>query len=112
MLWDKLVKIGISKNCYFLKAVQGLYKDIKCAVKVNESETDWFDVTTGLRQGCLLSPLLFNLYINDLVFSIKSSCNSIPIGGENVSLLMYADDLVLLARNENDLKKMLLKLHE
>jgi len=112
MLWDKLVKNGISKNCYFLKAVQGLYKDIKCAVKVNGSVTDWFDVNTGLRQGCLLSPLLFNLYINDLVLSIKSSCHGIPIGGENVSLLMYADDLVLIARNENDLQKMLIKLYE
>ena len=64
-------------------------------------------MSIGLRQGCVLSSLLFNLYVNDLVINLKQLCSSIPIGGENVVSLMYADDLVLLARNERDLQHML-----
>ena len=81
---------------------------------MNGAYTDWFDVTKGLRQGCLLSPMLhvFNLYINDLVTYIKTECNGIEIGGENVCLLMYADDLVLLAKSEKDLQLMLDKLND
>jgi hypothetical protein len=107
LLWNKLRSLGMEQNSKILNALQGIYNNVKCCVKVNGITTDWFNVSTGLRQGCLLSPLLFNLYINDLVNVIKQSCTGIPIGGENVCILMYADDLVLLARNERDLQNML-----
>ena len=107
LLWKKLQNVGINGNSKFFQALRGIYDNVRCSVKVNGKLSEWFPVTNGLKQGCLLSPLLFNLYINDLVLKIKSSCNGITIGDENVCLLMYADDLVLLARNERDLQSML-----
>ena len=76
---------------------------------MNGSSTEWFNVSIGLRQGCVLSSLSFNLYINvnDLVINLKQLCSGIPIRGENVVSLKYADYLVLLARNERDLQHML-----
>ena len=112
LLWNKLQSAGINVDSIFFRALQGVYDNVKCSVKVNGRLTDWFNVTNGLKQGCLLSPILFNIYINDLVTLIKESCTGISIAGENVCLLMYADDLVLLARNEKGLQCMLDILHQ
>ena len=79
-----------------------------CSVRVNGKQTRWFNVESGLRQGCILSPLLFNLYINDLAILIKSLDRGVQIDdGEKLSLLLYADDLCLIADNESDLQLML-----
>ena len=65
-------------------------------------------IQNGLMcQGCLFLPLHFNLYINDLVSEIKESSTGVLIGDENICMLIYGDDLVLLAQNENDLPRML-----
>ena len=73
-------------------------------VRVNNYYTDWFDVSAGLRQGCPLSPILFNLYINDFTSTIKALDKGVFIGREEkISILLYADDVVLLAETETDL---------
>ena len=54
-----------------------------------------------------MSPLLFNFYINDLVNDISSLGLSVDIGGENVSILLYADDIVILVENEHNLQALL-----
>ena len=46
-------------------AIKSLYVSVRSCVRINSLKTDWFDVHCGLRQGCVLSPLLFNLFIND-----------------------------------------------
>ena len=61
----------------------------------------------GLKQGCMLSPLLFNLFINDLVEAINSLGVRVDIGQEKVSVLSYADALVLVAETVADLQKLL-----
>ncbi len=92
--------------------IKSLYSELKCAVLIHGNCSEWFDVNVGLRQGCLLSPLLFNMYINDLIADVKGNCSGFPIGGVNVCAFLYADDLVFLARNERDLQAMLDRLHE
>ncbi len=82
-------------------------KNVKCNVQIHGCNTEWFNVTVGLRLGCILSPILFNMNINDLVIHLKQLCSGIPVGGENVVSLMYADDIVLLASKERDLQRML-----
>jgi hypothetical protein len=69
--------------------------------------TEWFEVRSGLRQGCSLSPIMFNLFMNDLAVKIRALDLGIDIGGENVCILLYADDVVLLADKEDDLQEML-----
>ena len=58
LLWHKLEQFGISGD--FLKTLQALYADVKCSVRVNYTITDLFNVSMGLKQGCILSPQLFN----------------------------------------------------
>ena len=69
--------------------------------------SDWFPVVAGVKQGCTLSPLLFNLYVNDLHKAIADTGKDIMIDDMKISMLMYADDVVLMAESENDLQVML-----
>ena len=76
-------------------------------VQLNELYTDWFPTKNGVRQGDSLSPTLFNIFLNDLATDLKSKNCGIDINGYNLSILLYADDIVLLSENEDDLQKML-----
>ncbi len=69
--------------------------------------TDWFQTYCGLIQGDTLSPTLFNIFINDLVDDVNSLNLGVFIDGHRISILLYADDIVLLGETEKDLQKML-----
>ena len=72
----------------------------RCSVKVNGELSDSFNVSSGLKRGCSLSPMLFNLYLNDLAVKLKSLRCGIDIDGEVVPINLYADDIVIIAENE------------
>ncbi|CAG2248147.1 unnamed protein product [Mytilus edulis] len=109
LLFCKLESIGISSK--MLNALKSLYHKVQSCVKVNGNLTQWFDVQCGLKQGCVLSPILFNIFINNLVNEVKSLNVGIPIEEEKICILLYADDIVLLAENESDLQMLLNVLH-
>jgi len=90
-----------------LSAVRSLYQNVSACVRVNGYLTDWFKVNTGVRQGCSLSTILFNIFLNDIAVMLKSLHKGVTIGNENVCILLYADDIVLIEENENDLQTML-----
>ncbi|XP_063415978.1 uncharacterized protein LOC134697626 [Mytilus trossulus] len=69
--------------------------------------TDWLNVDSGLKQGCVLSSIMFNIYINNLVDDINALNIGINIDDEKLAILLYADDVILMAENEEDLQKML-----
>ncbi len=71
LLWEKLSDMGLSSK--MLSAIKVLHRDLECCVHVNGFKSPLFYVNTGLKQGCLVSPVLFNLFINDLVDEIKQS---------------------------------------
>ena len=80
-----LVKTGINGN--ILKAIQALYNNVRCSVKINDSFNKRIDVTRGLKQGCVMSPLIFNLFINDLVTEINNLGIGLNINGRKISML-------------------------
>ena len=84
-----------------------LYDKVICTVRINGFNTDWFTVKCGLKQGCPLSPALFSFFINDLALKLKSTNVGVVCGDEKVSILLFADDIVLIAENPNDLQVLL-----
>jgi len=105
-LWSKLENnYGLTGK--FLNALKSLYASVKCAVRVNDYTSEWFDVKSGLKQGCLVSTTLFNLFLNDISELFEQSNMGVKINGKIISHLFYADDLVLIAENEEDLQHLL-----
>ncbi len=82
----------------------------KCAIRYGEKRTNFFEYSRGVRQGCILSPILFNLYLNGLpkVLTSNSPQETDPIILPNsylINCLFYADDLVLISRSVSGLQK-------
>ena len=73
--------------------------------------TDWFKIGKGVRQGCILSPCLFNLYAEYIMRNVglDEAQARIKIAGRNISNLRYADDTSLMAESEEELKSLLMK---
>ena len=75
--------------------------------------TDWFQIGKGVRQGCILSPCLFNLYAEYIMRNtgLDEEQAGIKIAGRNINHLRYADDTILMAESE-ELKSLLMKVKE
>ena len=89
-----------------LNSLTSLYEHVQCTctVRVNGCYSDWFDVHAGLKQGCVLFSLLFNAFVNDLIDVIRSLNCGVPFAkDDSLSILLYADDIVLLSDNEQKL---------
>ena len=110
LLWHKLEQFGISDD--FLKTLQALYADVKCSVRVNNTLTDWFNVSMGLKQGCILSPQLFNAFLNGLTQCINELHCGVEYGDNSISMFLYADDIILIASDGHKLQRMLDALDE
>jgi hypothetical protein len=76
--------------------------------------TDFFPIETGVRQGCIISPLIYSIYINDIARTLKQQQRGAAIdavGEHRLCILLYADDIVLLADGVEDLRAMMVSLH-
>ncbi len=93
-------------NDKYVRILQDMYSDLKGCVNINGNYSQEFKTSQGLRQGCNLSPHLFNMYINDLIAQLSQS-NTHPVGLNNlqISSLCYADDMLLLSHTESGLQK-------
>ena len=96
-----------------LDLIKDIYKKTKCAIKSNNSRTSFFNYEKGVRQGCPLSPMLFNIYVNDLFKTMNSGNDSdlcLDENGHKTNILMYADDLIILSESKENLQKQIDKL--
>ena len=92
-----------------------MYKNLKSCVLTEEGLTDLFETVVGTRQGCRLSPFLFNIYLNELLEECKNNrCEGVFVNEDfpNVMLLLYADDAIQGTDTVGRLQKLLNTLSE
>ena len=111
-LWKILQEIGISEHLTCL--LRNLYAGQEATVRTGHGITDWFQIGKGVRQGCILSPCLFNLHAEYIKRNagLDEAQAGIKIAGRNIKNLRYADDTTLMAENEEELKSLLMKVKE
>ena len=74
-MWCVLSMYGV--NGQLLKAVQSLYERSEACVRVCREESEWFEVSVGLRQGCVMSPWLFNLFMDGVMKEVREKAGDI-----------------------------------
>ena len=111
-LWKILKEIGIPDHLTFL--LRKLYAGQEASVKTGHGTTDWFQIGEGVRQGCILSPCLFNFYAEYIMRNagLDEVQAGIKIARRNINNLRYADDTTLMAEKEEELKSLLMKVQE
>ena len=104
--------MGIPDHSTFL--LRNLYAGQEGTVRTGHWTTDWFQIAKGVRQGCKLSPSLFNFYAEYIMRNagLEEAQAGIKIAGRNINNLRYADDTTLMAESEEELKSLLMKVKE
>ena len=108
-MWKILQKMKIPDNLTCL--LRNLYTDQEATVRTGHGTTDWFQIGKGVRQGCILSPCLFNFYAEYIMWKprLDEAQAGLKIAGRNINNLRYADDTPLMAESEEELKSLLMK---
>ena len=94
--------------------LRNLYAGQEATVRLGHGTIDWFQIGKVIRQGCILSPCLFNLYAQYIMRNVglEEAQAGIKIAGRNINNLRYADDTNLMAEREEELKSLLMKVKE
>ena len=89
-------------------------QQLEATVKTGPGTTDWFQIGKGVRQGCILSPCLFNLDAEYIMRNagLEEAQAGINIAGRNINTLRYTDDTIFMAESEEELKSLLKKVKE
>jgi len=90
---------------YILNKIKCIYRNKKVIIKFNDGMSEPIHINKGLRQGCGISPVLFNIYIYKIVQEFKTVImNGIQLNRKLVNTILYSDDQILMATSEDDLK--------
>ena len=91
--------------------LRNLYAGQEATVRTGHGTTDWFQIGKGVRQGCILSPCLFNFYKEYIMRNagLEEAQAGIKIAERNINNLRHADDTTLMAESEEELKSLLMK---
>ena len=112
LLWTILIRTGIEGK--MLRILRSMYRTVQTCVRSAAGSTDYFSCLQGLKQGCLASPTLFSLFINELAFEIiqkgQHGVQFLPNDIE-IFLLLFADDIALLSSTVIGLQNQLHSLH-
>ena len=108
-LWKILREMGIPDHLTCL--LRNPYAGQEATVRTGHGTTDWFQIGKGVRQGCILSPCLFNFYAEYIMRNagLEEAQAGIKIARRNINNLRYADDTTLRAESEEELKSRLMK---
>ena len=94
-LWKMLLKIGIPNK--LVEIIKNLYDKTECSIIAGGELSDWFPVNIGVRQGCIMSPSLFNIFLEYIMKGVKSLNRDFQLN-ENMSVdIRYADDTTLIS---------------
>ena len=109
-LWWKMRRYGIAEN--LVRLCMLFYVKVEACVVTGYGLTDWFVVEEGLRQGSVLSPVLYAIFVMDLVEDLEGSGKGVVLGGAYCGMLMFADDMAMLAGSEGEMEGMLDEVEE
>jgi len=111
--FDKVLHNGLYKKlsdrkaplCFVLLLINW-YSKLHCAVRWNGFMGEWFPIQCGVRQGGVLSPYLFSVYVSDLIFELRNSGSGAHIGKLFMGCVLYADDIVLMSPSCHGLQRL------
>jgi len=103
-LLSKLDKKGIGGK--LLKVIADMYTDAHASLQINDTLGQRFKVTRGVSQGCVLSPLFFDIYLDDLLERFRESGLGVPIHCLLLNAFGFADDLALIASDKETVSKL------
>ena len=111
-LWKILKEMGLPDHLTCL--LRNLYAGQEATVRTGHGTTDWFQIGKGARQSCILLPCFFNLYAEYIMRNagLEETQAGIKIAGTNINNLRYADDTILMAESDEELKILLMKVKE
>ena len=111
-LWKIMKEMGVPDHVTGL--LRNLYADREATVRTGRGTTEWFQIGKGVRQGCILSPCLFNLYAEYIMQNagLGEAQAGIKIARRNINNLRYLDDTTLMAEIEEELNNLLMKVKE
>ena len=96
-----------------IKIIQNLYWNQESSVLIDGELSNWIEIKRGVRQGCVLSPLLFNIYSEEIIREgLENMKEGIKINGITINNLRFADDTILLACSEEDLQNLLTSINK
>lgn len=109
LLWDVLQKLGVPNH--LIQLIKSLYDQNTATVRVNNVISDTLSTKSGTRQGCILSPTLFNAYTELIMREVLSDWDGgISVGGRKINNLRYADDMLIIASTSAELEDIMTRL--
>lgn len=102
LLWKSMEKFGIPLK--LVKMVKTCIEESRCKIKFVSNYSEEFETKVGLKQGYALSPILFNVALEEVVRKVQEKANGVIFNGQMHAVLAYADEIVILGSNEEDIK--------
>ena len=107
-MFSKLKQAGIGGHLF--RAIEAMYHNVQSSVQVGGATSAPYTIETGVREGSVLSPVLYTIFINDLLTKLHATGEGVCIAGDadcRIAVMGYADDIVLVARTAEGLQRML-----
>ena len=105
----KMIHLNLSGK--FINMIKNIYSSVYYKLKLNRKLTDKINSNIGVKQGCIMSPTLFNIYLSDICSIFDNSCQPVTAYDIQINCLLYADDMVLLSESQSGLQMCLNKLN-